>query len=124
MLYELSERPWILLIGADGQLGWELRRTASPLGDVFATVENASRRRNVSRDLLDCAAIRRAFGIVLDDAAIDRDFPRIGQAGSFDPSSLDMGRAMNEALEELRGEATAVAVAEKFGIRKHRCGLS
>ena len=67
MLYELSERPWILLIGADGQLGWELRRTASPLGDVFATVENASRRRNVSGDLLDCAAIRRAFGIVLDD---------------------------------------------------------
>ena len=45
-------------------------------------------------------------------AAIDRDFPTIGQAGSFDPSSLDMGRAMNEALEELRGEATAVAVAE------------
>lgn len=49
-------------------------------------------------------------------AAIDRDFPRIGQAGSFEPSSLDMGRAMNEALEELGSEATAVAVAEKFGI--------
>ena len=42
MLYELCERTRILLIGADGQLGWELRRTASPLGDVFATVENDS----------------------------------------------------------------------------------
>ena len=50
MLYELAERPRILLIGADGQLGWELRRTASPLGDVIATVENDSRRRNVSAD--------------------------------------------------------------------------
>lgn len=62
MLHELAERPRILLIGADGQLGWELRRTASPLGDVFATVENDSRRRNVSAELLDLAdhgAIRR-----------------------------------------------------------------
>ena len=49
-------------------------------------------------------------------AAIDRDFPAIGQAGSFDPSSLAMGPAMNEAIEELRGEATAAAVAEKFGV--------
>ena len=64
MLYELCERTRILLIGADGQLGWELRRTASPLGDVFATVENDSRRRNVSADLLDLAdhgAIRRVM---------------------------------------------------------------
>lgn len=62
MLYDLSTRPRILLIGADGQLGWELRRTASPLGEVFATVENAPRRRAVSGQLLDLAdqgAIRR-----------------------------------------------------------------
>ena len=67
MLYELSERPRILLIGADGQLGWELRRTASPLGDVFATVANDSRRRNVSGELLDIAdhgAIRRVVADV------------------------------------------------------------
>ena len=67
MLYELSERPRILLIGADGQLGWELRRTASPLGDVVATVENDPRRRNVSGELLDLAdhgAIRRVVAEV------------------------------------------------------------
>ena len=67
MLYELAERPRILLIGADGQLGWELRRTASPLGDVIATVENDSRRRNVAADLLDLAdhgAIRRVVAEV------------------------------------------------------------
>ncbi|MCY4454125.1 MAG: dTDP-4-dehydrorhamnose reductase [Immundisolibacterales bacterium] len=67
MLHELSERPRILLIGADGQLGWELRRTASPLGDVIATVENDSRRRNVSGELLDLSdhgAIRRVVADV------------------------------------------------------------
>ena len=67
MLYDLCERPRILLIGADGQLGWELRRTASPLGEVYATVANDSRRRNVSADLLDLAdhgAIRRVVGEV------------------------------------------------------------
>ncbi len=67
MFHELAERPRILLIGADGQLGWELRRTASPLGDVIATVENDSRRRNVSADLLDLAdhgAIRRVVADV------------------------------------------------------------
>ena len=49
-------------------------------------------------------------------AAIDRDFPPIVQAGSFDPSRLATGPAMNEALDELRGERTMAAVAEKFGI--------
>lgn len=49
-------------------------------------------------------------------AAIDRDFPEIRQAGSFGLSSLRPGPAMCEALEELRGEAMAGAVAEKFGI--------
>ena len=49
-------------------------------------------------------------------APIDRDFPAIGQAGSFDPSSVTVGPAMKAALEELQGDATAAAVAEKFGM--------
>lgn len=67
MLYDLATRPRILLIGADGQLGWELRRTASPLGEVFATVENEPRRRAVSGELLDLSdqgAVRRVTGEV------------------------------------------------------------
>ena len=55
MLHELAERPRFLLIGADGRFGWELRRTAPPPGDVIATAENDSRRRNVAADLLDLA---------------------------------------------------------------------
>ena len=31
-----SPAPRILLLGADGQLGWELRRALLPLGEVVA----------------------------------------------------------------------------------------
>ena len=47
---------------------------------------------------------------------IDRDFPEIRLAGSFDPTSLALGPAMHKALEELRGGATTMAVADKFGL--------
>jgi dTDP-4-dehydrorhamnose reductase len=43
----------ILLTGANGQVGWELRRTLAPLGDVVA-----STRRSL--DLADPDALRRA----------------------------------------------------------------
>ena len=47
MLHELTDCPRFLLIGADHQFGWEPRRTARPPGEVIATVENDSHRRNV-----------------------------------------------------------------------------
>lgn len=49
-------------------------------------------------------------------AAIDRDFPDIRQGGSYDLSTLAPGPAMITAMEELRGEATTAAFAEKFGL--------
>ncbi|WP_089729521.1 dTDP-4-dehydrorhamnose reductase [Candidatus Thiosymbion oneisti] len=36
MLNETAARPHILLIGANGQVGWELRRTLAPLGQLIA----------------------------------------------------------------------------------------
>lgn len=36
MTNEPDSRPRILLIGADGQVGWELRRTLTPLGHLIA----------------------------------------------------------------------------------------
>jgi len=85
MLYELAERPRILLIGADGQLGWELRRSAAPRGGVVATVENDSRRRNVAGALLNLAdhgAIRRVVAdvkphVILNAAAVNAAALRI-----------------------------------------------
>jgi dTDP-4-dehydrorhamnose reductase len=43
----------ILLTGSAGQLGWELRRTLAPLGDVVATGRE-------TLDLADAASVRRA----------------------------------------------------------------
>ncbi len=49
--------PVILLTGADGQVGWELRRTLAPLGDVVACTRG-------QLDLSDADAIRRVIGEV------------------------------------------------------------
>ncbi|MGH9571095.1 MAG: sugar nucleotide-binding protein, partial [Candidatus Angelobacter sp.] len=43
----------ILLIGKDGQLGWELRRTLAPLSEIVALGHG-------ELDLADCSAIRAA----------------------------------------------------------------
>ncbi len=40
---ELAERP-ILLFGANGQVGWELRRTLAPLGAVIAVARKGGDR--------------------------------------------------------------------------------
>jgi dTDP-4-dehydrorhamnose reductase len=73
----LSARPRILLIGADGQLGWELRRCFATLGDVTCTtgpVGGTSRIPGIVLDLADHTAIRRLMAevkprIVLNAAA-------------------------------------------------------
>lgn len=70
-------RPRILLIGADGQLGWELRRCFASLGDVTCTIGPVSAARaieGVELDLSDHGAIRRLMGevkphVVLNAAA-------------------------------------------------------
>jgi dTDP-4-dehydrorhamnose reductase len=51
--------PRILLIGADGQLGWELRRTLAPVGQVIAA--DLSGDSGPAVDLLEPASLRRLF---------------------------------------------------------------
>lgn len=41
-------RPLILLLGKDGRLGWELRRTLAPLGNVIALGSEADVRRSAA----------------------------------------------------------------------------
>lgn len=72
-----TDRPRILLTGADGQLGWELRRCFSTLGDVTCTVgpaKTSPRLPAETLDLSDHAGIRRMMAdvkpqIVLNAAA-------------------------------------------------------
>jgi len=73
----VTDRPRILLTGADGQLGWELRRCFSTLGEVICTVGPAKTSPPVpaeTLDLSDHAGIRRLMAevkpqIVLNAAA-------------------------------------------------------
>jgi len=55
MLNKMAARPRILLIGADGQVGWELRRTLAPLGQLIAASLNGAWGPRV--DLTDLRAI-------------------------------------------------------------------
>lgn len=42
------ERPFILLLGKNGRLGWELRRTLAPLGNVIALGSEADLRKSAA----------------------------------------------------------------------------
>lgn len=77
----MSERPRILLTGANGQVGWELRRTLSCLGEVVALDSKAM-------NLADIAAVRRklrdiAPSIIVNSAAytaVDKAESELDQA--------------------------------------------
>lgn len=53
----MSKVPTLLIIGADGQVGWQLRRALAPLGRVVAL----DRRTGTLPDLADAAALRVAL---------------------------------------------------------------
>ncbi len=55
----MSHFPRILLIGSDGQVGWELRRSLAPVGQVIAA--SLGGELGPSVDLLDNASVRRLF---------------------------------------------------------------
>jgi len=63
MTSQQADRPRILLVGAHGQVGWELLRTLAPLGDVVATARRTDPQEPElaacrALDLTDAAAIR------------------------------------------------------------------
>ncbi|MFB1485517.1 MULTISPECIES: dTDP-4-dehydrorhamnose reductase [unclassified Thiocapsa] len=64
-----AERPRILLIGANGQVGWELRRTLATLGDVIpASLEG---EYGPTIDLLDTASLARLVQDTSPDAVVN-----------------------------------------------------
>jgi dTDP-4-dehydrorhamnose reductase len=65
----MSDAPRILLIGSDGQVGWELRRTLAPVGQVIAA--SLESEQGPSVDLADAASVRRIFNEVQPDAVVN-----------------------------------------------------
>ncbi len=65
----MRQRPTILLIGADGQLGWELQRTLAPLGDVIAASIHGAFGPSV--DLADPRSLSRLVQESEPDAVVN-----------------------------------------------------
>jgi dTDP-4-dehydrorhamnose reductase len=65
----MPDIPRILLIGSDGQVGWELRRTLAPVGQVIAA--SLTGEDGPSVDLTEPAALRRLFNETAPDAVIN-----------------------------------------------------
>jgi len=97
-------QPTILLIGSSGQVGWELRRTLAPLGDlVSASLEG---EQGTKVDLSDPESLQRLF------KAINCD--RVGNGASYtavDQAEKDVEKArqVNATAPALIGELAAVA---------------
>ena len=96
----MKARPRILLTGRNGQVGWELARTLSTLGEVVAT---DSQRL----DLSDADAIRRAVAEVRPRIIVN---PAAHTAVDKAESEPDKARALNAVAPGVLAEE-----AEKLG---------
>jgi dTDP-4-dehydrorhamnose reductase len=65
----MSDAPRILLIGSDGQVGWELRRTLAPVGQVIAA--SLEGRTGPAIELVDASSIRRVFNDTAPDIVVN-----------------------------------------------------
>jgi dTDP-4-dehydrorhamnose reductase len=98
--------PRILLIGADGQLGWELRRTLAPVGQVIAA--DLAGHGGPAVDLMEPASLRRLFNetgpaLVVNAAA----YTAVDKA----ESDRARARAINADAVALMAELAAAAKA-------------
>ncbi|MCG6941102.1 MAG: dTDP-4-dehydrorhamnose reductase [Thiohalocapsa sp.] len=65
----MSDVPRILLIGSDGQVGWELRRSLAPVGQVIAA--SMEGQAGPAIDLLDASSVRRVFNDTQPDVVVN-----------------------------------------------------
>ena len=92
-----GERPRILLIGANGQVGWELRRTLAGLGEVIAASIEGGYGPIV--DLLDKGLLKRLVDESRPDAVVNAAaYTAVDKA----ETERDMARRINaDAVGEL-----------------------
>lgn len=89
----------LLLLGCNGQVGWELQRTLSVLGEVVALQRDASRNPNgLSGDLGDADALERSIATVQPDIIIN--------AAAY--TAVDRAEAEPETSHQINALAPAV----------------
>jgi dTDP-4-dehydrorhamnose reductase len=85
--------PRILLIGADGQVGWELRRTLAPVGQVIAA--SLAGQDGPSVDLTEPASVRRLFNETAPDVVVN--------AAAY--TAVDKAESQPELAQAINGDA-------------------
>jgi dTDP-4-dehydrorhamnose reductase len=88
----------LLLFGADGQLGWQLRRSLGPLGEVTALARGTA----AGADLTDAAAIARTVRELRPDAIVN--------AAAY--TAVDRAESEPEAAFAVNHRACEVLAAE------------
>ena len=89
----MAEVPRILLIGSDGQVGWELRRTLAPVGQVIAA--SLAGEFGPAIDLVDAASVRRVFNEAAPDCVVN--------AAAY--TAVDRAETDRELAQALNGDA-------------------
>jgi dTDP-4-dehydrorhamnose reductase len=100
----MSDTPRILLIGADGQVGWELRRTLAPVGHVIAASLEGDAGPAI--DLVDASCVRRVLNDARPSAVVNAAaYTAVDKA----ESDFELARAINGDALQLLGELCAAA---------------
>jgi dTDP-4-dehydrorhamnose reductase len=100
----MSDHPRILLIGSDGQVGWELRRTLAPVGQVIAA--SVGGEAGPAIDLVDAASVRKVFGDTCPDAIVNAAaYTAVDRA----ETERELAQAINGDALHLIGELAAAA---------------
>lgn len=98
----MSARPRILLTGANGQVGWELRRTLSSLGEVVAldskamNLADAAAVRQKVREIAPAIIVNPAAHTAVDKAETEQELAHAVNAGA--PGVLAEEAARLDAL--------------------------
>jgi dTDP-4-dehydrorhamnose reductase len=100
----MSDVPRILLIGSDGQVGWELRRTLAPVGQVISA--SMAGHAGPAIDLVDASSVRRVFNDTRPDAVVNAAaYTAVDKA----ESEQELARAINADAVHLLAELCAGA---------------
>jgi dTDP-4-dehydrorhamnose reductase len=104
----MSDLPRILLIGSDGQVGWELRRTLAPVGQVIAASLRGEHGPKIN--LVDIGSVRRVFAETQPDCVVN--------AAAY--TAVDKAEQEPDAARAVNGDAVALiaelAAAERIPV--------
>ncbi|MEW8085223.1 MAG: dTDP-4-dehydrorhamnose reductase [Candidatus Thiodiazotropha endolucinida] len=98
----IDNKPKVLLLGSDGQVGWELQRALGVISEVVNTT--LSGQGGLQLDLLDAKAVRETVGQIEPDYIINA---AAHTAVDKAETEVDLSRRLNADAPELLGQLAA-----------------